>query len=631
MLAPSVDQATVAALLRDRARRDPDADRWQMDLTSEAVRRAVAVADEVRDGSHPAEVLGRLVERILARPRTIDALRAAFPLVSGHGFFPFPRRRVCNGTAVLAAAVDDPGRLRDLGLTDEQLDRLAATADGVDALGDLHVADATYGMVRGRPADTRAATGAAAALGRPPRLEVLRTPRSGRAVTSVVAAVLPSVAPGPAEHPVAVADASVAALLDAMAGDPAGPDWTWSTAAGTPVPAVSLVDAGLRPADTVGLGAGNLAQVMRDVTGVAVVGSTTVPGHDRLRALASTLAGEPALVADLDDAAGEEDEVPVVAELVARYQALRQAAIDTAAGLATDGDSTDEATLRAALGRAARWGITPQAEIGGGARDGGDAAEDVVSTLAVRVDRAAQVLAARVAAAPDEAAAAELGAADLGQALAGLVAPEGVLPISARLPVGAFESLAPVGTDGADGTNDDGWAWLETVAPVRPAVARVEAWQLERELAGEPPLSTWTSRPDDLWQTVEVVDDEGIVEPSRLVMAFGPPGVLPASDPELAAATLDRFVEVIPETEQVAGLAFQHDLPASRAPQAVLLAVPPEIDEELTIPILVDVVAEARRLTRARMADPDELGSAVNSLHLGTVSANGRTGIEVGG
>ena len=53
LLAPSTEQASVAALLRDRALRDPDADRWHMDLTSDAVRGALRLADETREGAIP--------------------------------------------------------------------------------------------------------------------------------------------------------------------------------------------------------------------------------------------------------------------------------------------------------------------------------------------------------------------------------------------------------------------------------------------------------------------------------------------------------------------------------------------------------------------------------------------------
>ena len=60
VLAPSTEQATVAAVLRDRALHDPDADAaGSMDLTSDAVRGALRLAAETREGSHPAESLGR--------------------------------------------------------------------------------------------------------------------------------------------------------------------------------------------------------------------------------------------------------------------------------------------------------------------------------------------------------------------------------------------------------------------------------------------------------------------------------------------------------------------------------------------------------------------------------------------
>ena len=48
-------------------------------------------------------------------------------------------------------------------------------------------------------------------------------------------------------------------------------------------------------------------------------------------------------------------------------------------------------------------------------------------------------------------------------------------------------------------------------------------------------------------------------------------------------------------------------LPASRAPQAILLAVPPDEDAALDNPTLVDILAETRALAHARMAWPTDL------------------------
>jgi hypothetical protein len=94
---------------------------------------------------------------------------------------------------------------------------------------------------------------------------------------------------------------------------------------------------------------------------------------------------------------------------------------------------------------------------------------------------------------------------------------------------------------------------------------------------------------------------------------------------------IDRFAVTIPETEQFAALGFPHDAPTARAPQAVVLAVPPVVDQELTPAVLVDVVAEVRALARARMADAAELDpSATGSLHFAALPASGRTGVDLG-
>jgi hypothetical protein len=44
-----------------------------------------------------------------------------------------------------------------------------------------------------------------------------------------------------------------------------------------------------------------------------------------------------------------------------------------------------------------------------------------------------------------------------------------------------------------------------------------------------------------------------------------------------AALVVDSWSEFVPAGEQAAGLAFQYDAPGARAPQAVILAVPPDL------------------------------------------------------
>ena len=117
---------------------------------------------------------------------------------------------------------------------------------------------------------------------------------------------------------------------------------------------------------------------------------------------------------------------------------------------------------------------------------------------------------------------------------------------------------------------------------------------------------------------------------------FGPPGALPtrptaSSTGRVAAAVIDRFAETIPDTEHTASVAFPHDLPVARAPQAVLLAVPPVVDEPLTTQTLVDIVAEVRDLARARMTGAASVGPGATTLHLAAMPAAGRTAVDLGG
>jgi hypothetical protein len=627
VLAPSPDQAAVTAVLRDRALHDPDADRWQMTVTSDPIRGALRLADLTREGAHPTESLGQMVEAIVQRPAVIDRLRTAFPTVLFFVRGDLKVRRVCNGAAVLEAAVGRPDDLRALGVLAGQITALQELSAAVDALADLHVAEAVLGVVKGRTANVAAATTAAGGQAPPPVFDVVRTPRSGRVVNTVVAVVLPDAAAptGQRPSPAAVADPAVAAYLDARSGAAGSPAWRWTKldATGASAGTVTLADIGLRPCDTVGLGTANLRDVVRVVGGAAGLGPEDPPGHSTVRALAVALAGEPALS---DDVGERREEGAVASELAQRYKDVRAAAVAAAAdGRNATASSATPAAQRAAIGRLARWGITPLAA---------DTEDPAIGGLADRVLRAVEVLERRIdESAPDLDDAA---VSVLATSISSLIAPEGTYPVFARLPAAAFEGVRaePAGASAAPRLDPD---WLETVAPVRPALARLEAVQLGQRLAaGGQPLRAWSNRPGDPWQTVAPPpSDTEVVRPTRLVGAFGPPGVLPAkpvaaTPGRVAVAVADRFAETVPDSEQVTSVAFSHDLPPARAPQAVVLAVPPVVDEELTGGVLVDIVAEVRQLARTRMADASQLGAAAAALHLAALPASGRVGVELG-
>ncbi len=613
--APSEPQALTAAVLRDRALSDHEPERWHMDLTSDRVRLADQLAGEVRLGGHLCEVLGRAVERIVAERGDVDRLRRSFPIRSEH-----VGRRVCDGERVLAVLATDP---QSLGLTNPVLEGLGSLADAVDVYGDLLVADATYDVVSGRAETASASMEAAVGLAGPPALDVIRTPRRGRSVsTSVVVALPGAEAPATVDadtSPSRIADPSVAAFLDAVFGAADTAAWTWRVhhPDGTTITPVTLADLGLAPIDTVALSGDDLVRAVLAASG-APDGSTVAPesldAHARVGRVIAVLGSQPALGDHLADDGSSPDPAPVLEELGARFSALRAAADEVIAAL-RDAVAGSEAEQHRALRGARRWGVTPM-----------ELDEPALSTL---VGRARDALVDRLRSAPSESTALGLGVAELARAIAELASPEGRLAVLARHPLDTLSArLEP---DTARPSLDP--EWLEVVAAVRLPLARFEAHQFEQRTSGGQPFAAWTNRSGDPWQVdLPAGSIDGLVAPTRLVAAFGPPGTLePGTDPTrtVAIGLLDSWGEVIPATTHVTTAALHFDAPGSRAPQAILIAVPPDLDRPLDAATAMAIVAEARTLAHARAAIPAQLDEYATALPLTLLPFYPPTGVSL--
>ena len=214
--------------------------------------------------------------------------------------------------------------------------------------------------------------------------------------------------------------------------------------------------------------------------------------------------------------------------------------------------------------------------------------------------------------------------------IAELAAPEGQIAVLSRIDIGGWPTIFS-----ADNDLDE--QWLSIISAVRSPLARLEAHQLDAsDMLGNrwPPLSRWSNRPHDPWQRGILGHVPGTpVPPSRFIAVYGPQGVLD-NDPAVpsipvAVGLLDSWGETIPASEQATAASFGFNAPAARAPQAILLAVPPVADEPLTTETLVQIVAETRRLTRARMASPDELSRFGAALPFMMLPAAGATMIEL--
>ena len=84
-----------------------------------------------------------------------------------------------------------------------------------------------------------------------------------------------------------------------------------------------------------------------------------------------------------------------------------------------------------------------------------------------------------------------------------------------------------------------------------------------------------------------------------VVVAYGP-GVA-SGGASVAIAALDGWTDSIPSRRHTTAAAFGFNSPKSRAPQAVLLAVPPDLTQRLDNAGLLDVVLETRELAHARV------------------------------
>ncbi|HET9899734.1 MAG TPA: hypothetical protein VFR46_01505, partial [Actinomycetes bacterium] len=621
--APSDAQARAAIILRDKAINDPEAGRGKMDFDSTAVRLAKQFADEVRAGSHIQEVLGRAVERAVADRETIKRLRDKYRIREEHA-----GRRTCDGQRVLAASE------AELGLNDEQLRRLKPLRRIVDAYADLLVAEGVFDVVAGRPEAAGAAMDAASGLALPPELELLRTPRQGRSVNTVVLLALRDDEPGPATTDVGVspgelADPAVAKWLadEALANGP----WAYqATRNGVAVPAVTIEQMGLSPVDTLALTEDALAllavRVAREdhsdhdeqadwkLDRDASTTKDALARHERVRRLAYLLSGRPVQPRDVVGVEGTLGDPAVITELRERLKRLTDAATTLSEALE---NAADDAARRAAVYAAVRWGIMPTL---------GDEADVTDTTYRERVK---QLLDARLAGVPDEQDAPT--ARGLAEAISAL-ASAGKTPVLSRMSRTALkdllagsESLAVEPTLDRD--------WLEVVAAVRGPLARVESHQIEAARDGRPPLRAWTNRPGDPWQSSVARTRKGFPEPSTLIAVYEAQAAMDGDAVDgdtVALMLLDSWSEVVPEDRHATTAAFGFNAPAARPPQAILIAVPPVEDQPLDPPTLAQIVLETRELAHARMARLEDVPELTGVLPMAMLPTAPRAGVDLG-
>jgi hypothetical protein len=447
-------------------------------------------------------------------------------------------RRVSDGQKVLAAARD--GTLAAIpGLPATLAADLEPLDQVLDTYSDLLVTDGIYALVTGRADLANAAMEAAAGLGAPPELRAIRTPRAATTVRVSAWALLPS-APFPAlanADPGRAADPAFAAAADAE------------------------------------LGAG----VFEALDGV---------NHDRLLRLATVLGGADGEAPVPALSGGAYEGLPASAEgdlrkaiatnLNARLVQvvnLAQATHDAVAVLDPNNIGTEAAMTAAET----RWRIDLTALVP-------ENPDDETATTSERLAALITTLKDRLASAAPAVLAGAGGASPSDAQINGLK--EAIRMVVGRmdlpvLPIVA-RSLLPV----LRARPDLDSAWLEIVAAVRPRLAPLEAHQLDPD------------QPDWLGAVAAPQSTDPWHASGPVVVAYGPG--LESGGPSVAIAALDGWMDSVPSRRHATFAAFGFNAPKSRAPQAVLVAVPPDLSQRLDTAGLLEVVLETRELAHAR-------------------------------
>jgi len=292
-----------------------------------------------------------------------------------------------------------------------------------------------------------------------------------------------------------------------------------------------------------------------DARDLALPGPTTVPGIDTA-ALAARAAIATAALAD----------------------------IRTKLAAALPGGPSD--ALRAALARAAKLGVSTPPEAAGAALaelDRRAAAVAVASTDAARV------------------------AAVLGDGFR-------LLP---RVTAGAATEFVGSLTDSPTLQGGDPLAsvtWLQRAAHVRDGAARLETALMYGEAtAGGQPLRLRVAqlprRAGDRWVGLPATAQQPIGSGRLSLVVQSAAAAPPAAGASVAGLVVDEWTEVVPDRTQVTGLSFHVDQPDARAPQAILLAVPPTEAHVWSLSALEATVLETLELARLRLVDAEALAA----------------------
>jgi hypothetical protein len=695
--APSMAHAATAAVLRAGYDSHGNTGPLAVNLTSRRVRDADWLAAGIRSGQTAGALLGYRFERALQEKgleRLIFTLRRHHPLP-----MPAPpegieneqgsreaiaERNVVDGLALardIAGVILElknplePG-LQPLTPAEEPTvtGLLTELSNVLDAFGDLLLAESVHHLVGGNP--LRAGlTADTAGRGEPlpDQFEVAITPRSARALTWTLGALLPAdfraaVKGWNTDRPRAAAEPHADAWAAVMLGN--ADSWLFSctltTDAGAIAVPVTLDSLGLCALDVAVESAGEPSQLERRiveaVSGGLPPGSTVTvsrepnadrtPGFGELLSLAERVRTALAKATPLAPQHLQGGDSSIVVGIDAADLDARAAALGTSLGTAVDtlqnafdeldsADGGDDAAvlaavtgLRAALIGAADHGLPTAWPLSGA--DSSPASVSALKAQAASLLSAAFPLAGRARPAlpgpnakDSEVSAWLRGVTEYIQEVTGTgvpVIPAYVLPADSFYAAAFDPKNAPV-----DASPSEMMAWLRRIARVRANAATLHDLLLAAEVLqqGAPPLTAAHVPAEEGARWAALPFPDGAPPAARIALVLSTPATVdPAAG--FCGLVFDSWTEQVPglthvaggdrgyEASELTGLAFKVDTPDSEPPQAALLAIAPDPARGWSFDILFDTVKETFELAKMRPVDLGDLyrfGRILPAIH----------------
>lgn len=179
----------------------------------------------------------------------------------------------------------------------------------------------------------------------------------------------------------------------------------------------------------------------------------------------------------------------------------------------------------------------------------------------------------------------------------------------------ALDATLAEASELTDGDDLAARSWVDRLATVRPGVRGLADVLVAAELftapGGDPKQFTIAQLPHvpgQRWFALPYGDTPPAAEPDVALVLHHPGTTAVSVDGSLSGLVVDEWVETVPSVEEMTGLTFHYDAPAARAPQAILLAVPGEADQDhWTLDGVIATIREAIDLAKLRGLTPDEL------------------------